>query len=252
MRTQSIPLSEFKQNLVKFIEMLRSPNSEHYSPDTTIFLISPPPICVPQRAADVERRFGPGLELDRSFERTQDFAKAVKEVAQECKVSYVPAFEAIMHAAGPDYDTGLPKYLSDGLHLTPAGYQASLTSSFVSDILILPSGRGSGPPGAPESAPLRAVARQCTAALPWMGVCAAVSVFWAIADVSLTAKSTQRTRMPRSQSRSGEGLETPSTLCRKRAPDGGCFTNASYIVNLMHWDLTEVLRDGQLLSRSGL
>jgi lysophospholipase L1-like esterase len=122
-RTQSIPLTEYKQNLRDFITMLRSPESEHYSPDTTIFLISPPPICEPQLLAAAERYFGPGYGLDRSFERTQDFARAAKDVAQECKVAYVPAFEAIMHAAGHEFNTGLPKYLSDGLHLTPAGYQ---------------------------------------------------------------------------------------------------------------------------------
>lgn len=122
MRTQSIPIEEFKDNLNKFIDMFRSESSPHFSPGTTIFLLPPPPISISQRKEDVLAKWG-HENLDRTFERTKQFAEAVREVAEQRQVVFVPLFDNMMAAAGPDPDNGLRQFLSDGLHLTPAGYQ---------------------------------------------------------------------------------------------------------------------------------
>lgn len=129
MRTQSVPIEEYKANLNALIDMLRDPSSEFYAPDTVIIILSPPPVCIPQRAADVRQRWGPDVELDRSAERTRQFAVAAQEVASDRNVGFVPVYDEMMQAAGPDPDEGLPRLLSDGLHLTPEGYQVSLTQT---------------------------------------------------------------------------------------------------------------------------
>jgi len=58
---------------------------------------------------------------DRDSERTRLFAEAVKEVASETGSVVVDTWGSITAAAARE--GGLPKYLSDGLHLNAAGYQ---------------------------------------------------------------------------------------------------------------------------------
>lgn len=124
MRSQSIPLQQFKDNIERMIDMLQSKDSPHYSgSQTSIILFSCPPICVSQRKEDVAARLGPGIELDRSAERTKQFAEAMGQVAEKRKVGFVNVHDAMMQAAGPDPEQGLRKLLSDGLHLTAQGYQ---------------------------------------------------------------------------------------------------------------------------------
>lgn len=122
-RTQSLPIERFKANLRSMVDLLRSENSPHYSPSTEIIILSCPPVAIAQRAEDVERKWGPGIPLDREAERTKQFADAAQEVALESKTGFVDVFGEIMRAAGPDPEEGLRKYLSDGLHLNSDGYQ---------------------------------------------------------------------------------------------------------------------------------
>ncbi|CAD6574173.1 MAG: hypothetical protein CYPHOPRED_005314 [Cyphobasidiales sp. Tagirdzhanova-0007] len=129
MRPQSIPVAEFKKNLNALIDMLQSPDSAYYSPDTIIILLSPPPICVPQRQEEVRRLWG-DVKLDRTAERTKEFADATEEVAKQRRIGFVPVFDAMMAAAGPSPDEGLRKLLCDGLHLTATGYQV-VTDAFM-------------------------------------------------------------------------------------------------------------------------
>ena len=132
MRPQSIPVAEFKKNLNALIDMLQSPDSAYYSPDTIIILLSPPPICVPQRQEEVRRLWG-DVKLDRTAERTKEFADATEEVAKQRRIGFVPVFDAMMAAAGPSPDEGLRKLLCDGLHLTATGYQVTKAVSFTSE-----------------------------------------------------------------------------------------------------------------------
>ncbi|GAA99077.1 uncharacterized protein L969DRAFT_94259 [Mixia osmundae IAM 14324] len=138
-RSQHVELPRFKENLHTFIDHLHDPQSAAYSPATDILLVSCPPISVVHRREDIIRRFGPGeREDDRDPRVTAQYAQAVREVALEAQsqkrsggsgsVVYVDVYgeiERLAHEAGNgDSLAGYPKYLSDGLHLTPDGYRA--------------------------------------------------------------------------------------------------------------------------------
>lgn len=123
MRPQSIPIEKFKANLNTMIDMLRDEKSPHYNPSTVITLFSCPPICKEQRQEHVTEQWGPGIELDRTPERTRHFAQAAGEVAKQRQVGFVDVYAAMMVAAGPDPDQGLRQFFWDGLHLTAAGYK---------------------------------------------------------------------------------------------------------------------------------
>ena len=103
--------------------MLQSPDSEWYSPETRIVLITPPPVNTHKRKADLEAR-DPPLALDRLFDTTKAYAEAVKDIAKEKGVGVVDAWTPIWEAAGQD-EHALSKYLPDGLHLSEVGYQVS-------------------------------------------------------------------------------------------------------------------------------
>lgn len=114
---QHIPLDEYKKNLSVLINLVASPDSEYYSPVTKIILISPPPF----NAEQWKEHISPGHEMDREFENTRRYAEAVKDVGTQEGLPVVDAWQAIWDAAGRE-ETGLPKFLSDGLHLTSEGY----------------------------------------------------------------------------------------------------------------------------------
>ncbi|KWU45011.1 SGNH hydrolase [Rhodotorula sp. JG-1b] len=116
---QALTLAEFKTNLNKILDLLRSPKSPNYSPDTQLLLITPPPVDASKRTADLAQR-DPPRSPDRDASRTRQFAEAVKEVAHESNLPVLDAWSLIDSAARND--GGLDKYLNDGLHLTAAGY----------------------------------------------------------------------------------------------------------------------------------
>lgn len=123
MRPQYVTIDRYKANLHFFIDLLQNPKSPYYSPDTVILITSPPPISGPMRLLDAQRKWGPDVQLDRDPQRTEEFAIAAGQVARDKGVGFVNVWTAMMHAAGPDKEAGLRQFLSDGLHLTPAGYQ---------------------------------------------------------------------------------------------------------------------------------
>lgn len=102
------------------IQLVKAPQSEHYSPHTRILLITPPPINTQQRTADLQTR-NPPMELDRKFEITKEYADAVKEVGRKEGVHVLDVWTALYEAAGRD-EASLAKFLDDGLHLNADGY----------------------------------------------------------------------------------------------------------------------------------
>lgn len=89
----------------------------------TIFVLSLAPINVEQRMEGWRTRFGPHIRPDHADERTHSFAKATQEVADAANAIFVPVYDAMLQAAGNNRDAGLRKLLSDGKHLSPAGYE---------------------------------------------------------------------------------------------------------------------------------
>ncbi|GAA6000883.1 SGNH/GDSL hydrolase family protein [Rhodotorula paludigena] len=124
---QSMTLEEFKANLRTILDLVRSPSSPHYSPHTQLVLLTPPPVDDAVRAADLGARV-PARTPDREAARTEAFAKAVQEVGAEegpdgKKVPVVDVWGRIMQKARDEEGGKLGRFLRDGLHLTPDGYQ---------------------------------------------------------------------------------------------------------------------------------
>ncbi|KAF8652721.1 hypothetical protein AX16_004221 [Volvariella volvacea WC 439] len=109
--SQHVPLEEYRSNLKRFIELIRSPASPHHSPETRIALITPPPVNTIQ--------WNRG---DRLFDVTRQYAGAVLEIGREEDVPVVDVWTALWKAAG-ETEQALSEYLSDGLHLTATGYK---------------------------------------------------------------------------------------------------------------------------------
>lgn len=121
---QYVPINKFKANLEHLIAMVHNSTSEYYSPHTRILLLTPPPVGEAQRNADLASR-DPPRKPDREWNNTKAYADAVIEIGKgKPRVGVVDMWEAIWMAAGEDV-TRLPEFLSDGLHLTVAGYQVS-------------------------------------------------------------------------------------------------------------------------------
>ena len=89
----------------------------------TIFVLAPAPTNIEQRMEGWRTKFGPGVQPDHTEHRTHAFAKATQEVAAAANAIFVPVYEAMLQAAGNDRDAGLRNLLSDGKHLSAAGYE---------------------------------------------------------------------------------------------------------------------------------
>ncbi|PPQ99930.1 hypothetical protein CVT24_009565 [Panaeolus cyanescens] len=118
---QHVPLDKFASNLKEMIQLIKSPESDYYSPETRIILITPPPVNTYQRRADLEAR-NPPLKLDRLFDVTREYAEAVKRVGRETGVATVDIWSEIWEAAGED-EASLSQFFPDGLHLNASGYE---------------------------------------------------------------------------------------------------------------------------------
>jgi len=118
---QHVPLSDFTANLKAMIDLVHSPESDWYSPETKIVLITPPPTNTIHREEDLASR-DPPAELDRDFDTARSYADAVKSVAREKGVGAVDCWTPIWEGAGK-VERDLARYLPDGLHLNEAGYE---------------------------------------------------------------------------------------------------------------------------------
>lgn len=121
---QHVPMERFKDNLRSMVKMVKSPESEHYSPWTRVILLTPPPVNTHQRLADLQSR-NPPLALDRLFDTTRSYARAVQEIGDEEDVAVVDVWTLIWDAAGRD-EASLSQYTNDGLHLNGAGYEVGV------------------------------------------------------------------------------------------------------------------------------
>jgi len=111
---QHVPRDRYKTNLVHLVNMVKSPTSAYYSPDTRIILITPPPVNTYQWAA-------------RGFAETKSYAEAVKEVGTQVGVPVADVWTEIWEAAGRD-ERACERFLHDGLHLNAAGYEIIFNS----------------------------------------------------------------------------------------------------------------------------
>jgi lysophospholipase L1-like esterase len=119
---QHVPLEKFVINMKHLIALVRSPESEYYSPDTRILLINPPPVNTYQRGDFLASANIRDKERDREFEVTRLYAEAVIELAREEGVPVTDVWTLLWEAAGKD-ERALGEYLLDGVHLNAKGYK---------------------------------------------------------------------------------------------------------------------------------
>ncbi len=122
--TQHVPLEEYSSNLSKLIQLVKSPSSEWYSPETRIILLTPPPVNTTLWLAFLKEIEVPTDHSDRTVERTRTYAEAAIAVGKKEGVPVVDVFSLLWSAAGEN-EEGLKEFLSDGLHLKPEGYQVN-------------------------------------------------------------------------------------------------------------------------------
>lgn len=112
--TQHVPLSRFSENLTMMVRAIRAPESQWYSPETRLLLITPPPIHVPSMNVD--------MQPTRTFDVTKAYAEEVKKVGETENVPVVDAWSRIWEAAGNNKEV-VKSFLTDGLHLGKSGYE---------------------------------------------------------------------------------------------------------------------------------
>ncbi|KAI0781316.1 SGNH hydrolase [Trametes elegans] len=119
---QHVPLERYKANLSKLIRALRSPESPHYSPDTRILLLTPPPVDAARWAECLAGFNGTDVQPpDRSLEATRQYAEGAREVGVQEGVAIVDVWTKVWDAAGRN-EKKLGPFFSDGLHLSSKGY----------------------------------------------------------------------------------------------------------------------------------
>ncbi|XP_050220782.1 GDSL esterase/lipase At5g45920 [Mercurialis annua] len=108
---QHVPLQEYKQNLDAIVSFFK-----RRWPNTTVILITPPPIDEAARLLHpyvVEDLLG---EPERTNEAAGAYAKACVTAAEECECPVIDLWTKMQQF--PDWKHA---YLSDGLHLTQGG-----------------------------------------------------------------------------------------------------------------------------------
>ncbi|KAI0340206.1 SGNH hydrolase [Trametopsis cervina] len=119
---QHVPLPEYSENLSKLVQMVKSPASEWYAPETRIVLFTPPPINTYQWVEFLKAGDIPRDTSDRTVENTRSYADAVIAVGQKEDVPVLDLYSIIWNAAGGE-EKKLEAFLTDGLHLNEKSYK---------------------------------------------------------------------------------------------------------------------------------
>ncbi|KAJ2503341.1 hypothetical protein GGH96_000362 [Coemansia sp. RSA 1972] len=119
-------LEEYQNNLHAIISLLRDPDSENYSPDTRILVITPPPI-----GELMIQSYTPTFAAEPFVfnNRTRLYAEMAKQVAHEAGVPSIDLYSEIENRVREEQVTGTwsstydgyDNYLVDGIHLNNKG-----------------------------------------------------------------------------------------------------------------------------------
>lgn len=91
------------------------------SPSTRIILVTAPPFDSAYRAEDLAAR-NPPIQLDRSFNNTLAYARAVIDLAAQKDLAVLDAFSLLWEGARKE-EENLKPYFTDGLHLSERAYE---------------------------------------------------------------------------------------------------------------------------------
>ncbi|KAG9128658.1 hypothetical protein Leryth_026678 [Lithospermum erythrorhizon] len=103
-----VPLEEYKQNLHSIVAIFK----ERW-PTTSVIFITPPPIDEAARLLDPDNKLG---VVERTNKVAGKYAKACVAVAADCGIPSIDLWSKMQQSPGWQ-----KAFLSDGLHLTPAG-----------------------------------------------------------------------------------------------------------------------------------
>lgn len=123
---QHVPVAEYEDNLRKTVCHIRI-----VYPKARIVLFTPPAVTPPFRSREI----------------TSQYARTAVTLADELGLPSLDCFDEMekraREIAGGDLDEGLKTFLTDGVHLTPEGYEVSATmaradsSQLVAESLVL-------------------------------------------------------------------------------------------------------------------
>ena len=115
---QHVPLDQYKANVSKLINFVRSPHSAYYSADTKIIIITPTPIIESigheLLKADRATKGIPAEDVmpTRRTPVTKRYASACYDLAKKEGLPVVDMHTAIIEAAGGDGDEQLEPYFT--------------------------------------------------------------------------------------------------------------------------------------------
>ncbi|KAJ2207302.1 isoamyl acetate-hydrolyzing esterase, partial [Coemansia sp. RSA 518] len=120
------PIDQYAEDLQYFITLLQDPDSEHYSPDARIMIITPPVVGDRKIQELAKSR---NTEPEWYNNRTQTYAAKAIEVAQAANVAYVDLHTGMedvvaeyrKNISSTDVLDGYDNYLIDGIHLNVNG-----------------------------------------------------------------------------------------------------------------------------------
>ncbi|CEO98005.1 hypothetical protein PBRA_006119 [Plasmodiophora brassicae] len=110
---QHVPVDEYRGNLVDLVDLIA--DRRRTGRGDFLVLLTPPPIDNAAYDADCIRKgYSAGT---RSLDGVRPYVDACLEVGRLCNVPVIDVFQAML--AAPNWTA----FLSDGLHLSPAGYE---------------------------------------------------------------------------------------------------------------------------------
>lgn len=124
---RAVELEKYKTNLARIISFV--------PPGVPVIIASPPAYSEKGKAKDWKLEYYPGIPLDRDPAHNMRYYDKAKELANELDSSgdrkgtvafcdtRTPMEEGALKICPGDLQEGLFKYLHDGVHLTPDGYQ---------------------------------------------------------------------------------------------------------------------------------
>ncbi|RKP25606.1 SGNH hydrolase-type esterase domain-containing protein, partial [Syncephalis pseudoplumigaleata] len=90
---QHVPLTRYRENLKALVDMVQSPMSRYYAPNTRVILVTPPPLDEALWAKDCAKD---GRPLDRRAATTQKYAEACVKLARDLHVPVLDLHSLIL------------------------------------------------------------------------------------------------------------------------------------------------------------
>ena len=125
---QHVPLSTYKSNLQDLVSLTQS----NFGKDVKIILMTSPPVCHEGRLRFQKERYKDKAtgKLERTLERSGEYAAIVREVSQELNLPLLDLWTNMQFTSLGSEREGWRSFLSDGLHLSASG------NKFVGESLI--------------------------------------------------------------------------------------------------------------------